>query len=144
MRYQPIKVTLMLSMLSLALALPTFVLGQDGKTKPSGTPRLVMDSTEHDFGKVKEGDEPSYTFKVKNEGSTDLIIQNVSPACGCTASDFSKTVAPGQEGKITLSVKTVGMMGKVSRYADVISNDTQQPNLKLWLHLEVEKKAENN
>jgi len=85
MRYQPIKVTLMLSVLCLALALPTFVLGQDGK-KAGGTPKLVMDSTEHDFGKVKEGDEPSYTFKVKNEGSTDLIIQNVSPACGCPIS----------------------------------------------------------
>ena len=144
MRYQSLKLTLILSCLCLAVVLPAFVFGQDGKAKAGSAPKLVMESTEHDFGKVKEGEEHAYTFKVKNEGSTDLIIQNVSPACGCTASDFSKTVAPGQEGKITLSVKTAGMSGKVSRYADVISNDAQQPNLKLWLHLEVEKKAENN
>jgi len=71
------------------------------------------------------------------------VLQNPTLHVSWVGRTLYETPAPGQEGKITLSVKTVGMMGKVSRYADVISNDTQQPNLKLWLHLEVEKKAEN-
>jgi glutathione peroxidase len=109
--------------------------GHDGNTKSA--PKLVIEEYEYQFGKVKEGDEVSHTFKIKNEGSAELIIHNVSPACGCTASDFSKTLAPGQEGKIMLAVKTAGMNGKTERYAEVLSNDTTQAGLKLWLHLDV-------
>ena len=56
-----------------------------------------------------------------------------------TASDFTKVITPGGEGTVTLTVKTVGMNGKQSRYADVISNDVKSPNLQLWLHLDVQK-----
>jgi glutathione peroxidase len=68
-----------------------------------------------------------------------LVIHNVSPACGCTASDFPRKLSPGEDGKITLAVKTAGMNGKNDRYADVISNDTTQASLKLWVHMDVYK-----
>ena len=67
------------------------------------------------------------------------VIVNVSPACGCTASDFTKTLAPGAEGIVKLTVKTAGMSGWTERYADVISNDKTQPNLKLWVKMDVFK-----
>lgn len=143
MKYQNLKLTFALSLFCLAVTLSAVAFAQDDKSKSSATPKLVMAQTEHDFGKVKEGEEPNYTFKVKNEGNADLVIHNVSPACGCTASDFSKTIAPGQEGKITLAVKTAGMNGKVERYAEVISNDKQQTGLKLWLRLEVARADKN-
>jgi glutathione peroxidase len=111
---------------------------KDGKTS-SAAPKLVVEEFEYRFGKVKEGDEVSHTFKIKNEGAAELIIHNVSPACGCTASDFPKKLAPGEEGKVTLAVKTAGMKGKTERYAEVISNDAAQVGLKLWLHLDVYK-----
>src|SRR5581483_8560792 len=100
---------------SLALAALTLnVMGQDNgnaaaASKPA--PKLVVDAATCDFGKVKEGEEVSHTFIVKNEGKAELVITNVSPACGCTASSFSKSVAPNSEGLITLSVKTAGMSG---------------------------------
>ena len=122
-----------MAMLSM-LAAP--VRAQDSGAK---APKLVIASPEHDFGKVKEGESVTFTFSVKNAGNTELQIVNVSPGCGCTASDFSKSVAPGAEGKITLSVNTTGMNGKQSRYADVISNDKTQPGFKLWVHLDVQK-----
>jgi hypothetical protein len=143
MKYQNLKLTFALSLFFLVVTLSAVAFGQDDKSKSPAAPKLVMAQTEHDLGKVKEGDEPTYTFKVKNEGDADLVINNVSPACGCTASDFSKTIAPGQEGKITLAIKTAGMSGKVERYAEVISNDKQQIGLKLWLHLEVVKADKN-
>src|SRR5262245_30363306 len=128
------------------VALPFSVFGQanqqanqqDGNSK-SAAPKLVIEEYEYQFGKVKEGDEVNHTFKIKNEGSAELIIHNVSPACGCTASDFTKKLAPGEEGKVTLSVRTAGMNGKTERYAEVISNDTAQVGLKLWLRLDVYK-----
>lgn len=135
----------LIALLISAVAFTAF--GQDKAEKSEkadkSAPKLSVEKPEHDFGKVEEGKEVTYTFQIKNEGTADLLIKNVSPACGCTASDFSKVVAPGQAGKVTLTVKTAGMNGKTSRYADVISNDPKQPNLQLWLHLDVHKPAQN-
>ena len=119
---------------------------QDGPPEAvtkSAAPKIAMGEREHNFGKVKQGEEVSHTFKIKNEGAAELVIHNVSPACGCTASDFPRKLAPGEEGNITLAVKTAGMNGKNDRYADVISNDTAQASLKLWLHLDVYKADSN-
>ena len=52
---------------------------------------------------------------------------------------FHQINRAGAEGTVTLTVKTDGMNGKQSRYADVISNDVKSPNLQLWLHLDVQK-----
>src|SRR5262252_8359418 len=133
-----------ISLLSLIIALPFPAFAQasaqdgaqDGKTY-TAAPKIALEEREHNFGKVKEGEEVSHTFKIKNEGAAELVIHNVSPACGCTASDFTKKLAPGEEGKITLAVKTTGMNGKNDRYADVFSNDAAQASLKLWVHMDV-------
>jgi glutathione peroxidase len=139
-----------ISLLALIIAIPFSAFAQDGsrdgKTGPAA-PKIALGEREHDFGKVKEGEVMSHTFKIKNEGAAELVIHNVSPACGCTASDFTRKIAPGEVGNITLAVKTAGMNGKNDRYADVISNDTAQASLKLWLHMDVYKangEAANN
>src|SRR5262245_6276590 len=146
--------TAVISLLSLIIALPLAAFAQnsgqnatqngsqDGKTKP-GAPKIALDEREFNFGQVKEGEQLSHIFKIKNEGSTELVIHNVSPACGCTASDFPRKLAPGEEGKITLAVRTAGMNGKNDRYADIISNDAAQAGLKLWLHMDVYKGDSN-
>lgn len=136
------------TLLIIALAMTVSAFGQDKASADkaadkSGAPKLSVDSATFEFGKVKEGEELKHVFKIKNEGSAELTIVNVSPACGCTASDFTKTLAPGAEGTITLSVKTAGMNGPTERYADVISNDKSQPNFKLWLKMDVQKTASN-
>ena len=42
-------------------------------------PKLVLESTEHDFGKVKENAKVSHTFTLKNEGTADVVIESVAP-----------------------------------------------------------------
>jgi len=133
-----VVISTLLFVIALPFAALAQAVAQDGNTKP-GAPKIAMYEYEYSFGKVKEGEEVSHTFKIKNDGAAELIIHNVSPACGCTASDFTKKLAPGEEGKITLAVKTAGMNGKTERYAEVISNDAAQVGLKLWLHLDVYK-----
>src|SRR5215813_12299308 len=143
--------TAVISLLSLIIALTFAAFAQapsqdgppEGVTK-SSAPKIAMEEREHNFGKVKQGEEVSHTFKIKNEGAAELVIQNVSPACGCTASDLPKKLAPGEEGKITLAVKTAGMNGKNERYAEVISNDAAQVGLKLWLHMDAYKGDSNS
>ena len=134
-----LKTIHLIALLIVALAMTATAFGQD----KAAAPKLSVDSATFEFGKVKEGEELKHVFKIKNVGSAELTIINVSPACGCTASDFTKTLAPGAEGTITLSVKTAGMNGPTERYADVISNDKSQPNFKLWLKMDVQKTASN-
>lgn len=138
-----LKLIQLAALLVVVLAMTALAFGQDKTPEQSGAPKLVVDKAVFEFGKVKEGEELKHVFKIKNEGSAELTILNVSPACGCTASDFTKSLAPGAEGTITLSVKTTGMNGWTERYADVISNDKSQPNFKLWLKMDVQKPASN-
>jgi hypothetical protein len=69
-------------MLSLSVALSAVTHAQK-----TGAPKLVVEKADHDFGTVVEGKVVAHTFKLRNEGSADLVIKNVSPACGCTASE---------------------------------------------------------
>ena len=62
-------------MLSLSVALSAVTLAQK-----TGAPKLVVAKADHDFGKVIEGKVVTHTFNLKNEGSADLVIKNVSPA----------------------------------------------------------------
>jgi hypothetical protein len=60
-------------------------------------------STEtYDFGKVKENTPPTATITVTNIGTEPLIIEQATPSCGCTVSDYTKApIAPGKTGTIT-------------------------------------------
>jgi glutathione peroxidase len=144
------RFTSVIQLISLIIALSFAAFAQasaqnganDGKTKPAA-PKLTVDASEHYIGKVKEGEEARHTFNIKNEGDAELVIHNVSPACGCTASDFPSKLAPGEEGKITLAVKTAGMKGRNERAADVFSNDSTQTPLKLLLRMYVYKDDSN-
>jgi len=71
--------------LMLMLLFATAGLAQQDPPKPNGSapnggaPKLELDSPVHDFGEVKAGAPLRYAFKIKNEGTADLLIQNVQP-----------------------------------------------------------------
>lgn len=71
--------------LMLTLLFATAIIAQQNPPKPNGgtpsggAPKLVIDSPIHDFGEVKAGAPLRYAFKIKNEGTADLLIQQVQP-----------------------------------------------------------------
>jgi len=100
----------------------------------SARPKLTMASFEHLFGKIKAGTPLNHTFKITNEGKAALEIKSVTPACGCTASSYDKTIAPGQTGGITLAIEhTESYRGEMIKTADVTSNDPDLPRFTLTL-----------
>ena len=105
-----------------------------GQSAASGVPKLVIKSTEHNVGEIKKGTPASHTYVFKNEGTADLEIKRVAPTCGCTASDFTKVIPPGQEGKITLSVASDAYTGPVSKNAEVYTNDPQKDQFTLVIN----------
>ncbi len=116
------------------LALSGAASGQDAKAQPA-KPKLAIQNPEHNFGEIKKGSTAQHSFTVKNEGGADLEIKNVVPACGCTASDFTKIIPPGKEGKITLTFNSAGFNGAIAKRADVYTNDPERPQLSLMISM---------
>ncbi len=95
---------------------------------------MVLASFEHSFGDVTPGTPLTYTFKINNQGDSNLEISEVHPSCGCTTSDYDKVVAPGTTGGITLVVaKTEAYKGEVTKTATVTTNDPAHPTFTLTL-----------
>ena len=133
------KIKSIFGILVVVSALAVAAFGQDGATQspvPSNDgPKLVIKEIEHNLGEVKKGSAAQYAFVFKNEGKSDLEIKGVAPACGCTASDFTRVVPPGKEGKITLSVNTSGFSGAIAKTADVYTNDPQKERFTLMMSM---------
>ena len=84
----------------------------DGVKKGAAAPAIQFDKTEHDFGKILQGEQVSYTFKFKNTGNDPLIIYNVETTCGCTTPEYTKNpIKPGESGKITVLYDSKGHKG---------------------------------
>ena len=65
---------------------------------------LVLNETEHDFGKIPQGKPVTYVFDVVNNGIDSLKIINVQASCGCTTPSWEKDKiqAPSQKTAITV------------------------------------------
>ena len=119
---------------SLFIMLATYTPTQSTQAATTSGPRLVIESLEHSFGKVTPGTPLTYTFKVRNEGETELEIKNVSPSCGCTAASFDKLVTTGKEGGITLKIEnTASYLGEIVKTATVTTNDPAHQTFTLTL-----------
>jgi len=118
----------------LLLAIPAFAQQRQSTAPFAAAPKMVTPTLEHSFGTVKPGTPLSYTFKIKNTGDAPLEIKSVAPSCGCTTSNFDKTIAPGKTGNITLAVeKTDGYKGDVTKTATVTTNDPDHQSFVLTL-----------
>ncbi|HVZ97343.1 MAG TPA: DUF1573 domain-containing protein [Chitinophagaceae bacterium] len=64
----------------------------------------------YDFGKIKQGVPATATFVVTNIGNEDLLIEQATPSCGCTISDYTKApIAPGKTGYIHATYNAAGL-----------------------------------
>jgi uncharacterized protein YxeA len=65
-----------------------------------GMPKMTFAVKSKDFGKVKTGDMPAFTYEFTNTGNAPLEIDIVS-GCDCTEIDYTRTVVqPGEKGFI--------------------------------------------
>jgi hypothetical protein len=92
--------------------------------KPEGPlPVIDFETTDHDFGTVKEGQKVSYTYKIKNNGQAPLIIQNAQPSCGCTVPEWSREPIPvGGSGFVKAEFDTNGKSGINNKTITVTAN----------------------
>jgi len=102
-------------------------------------PKIVFKAEKWDFGKIKQGAEPSYEFVFTNGGDAVLNILNVETSCGCTAILVSnKKVDPGKTGKIKVTFNSTGYAGEVAKYIYVQSDDPTTPRAELKIEAAVD------
>jgi len=108
----------------------------------AGAPTIYFTETQHDFGKVNEGDKVNYTFTFANKGSSVLTIKDIKTSCGCTAALLSQdNLAPGKDGTINVELDTKNRSGKMSRTVTVKSNDPKDPAKVLTIYADIVKKG---
>ena len=103
-------------------------------------PRLQLDKTNFDFGKVKEGTTVETEFVITNTGKQELNIRSTKANCGCTVSTPEKdTLAPGESSKIKVTFDTRGRRGNQYKTVTIFSNDPLAPTQTITLKADVKE-----
>jgi hypothetical protein len=110
------------------LAAPLVAAGGEDKKEPEKAPRITVEPTSFDFGKALQNKTLHKDFVVRNFGTADLEIKNLSTTCGCTAAMADTTVIkPGASTTLRVDLQTRAYQGKVERRILVESNDPKSP-----------------
>lgn len=96
-------------------------------------PNIALERTEIAFPKVKEGQTLTAQFPFSNQGNMDLVIDSVTPSCGCTVARFDKVTNPGGKGMVHLELQTSGISGPYRKTAVVSTNDPANPSITLLM-----------
>lgn len=132
----------MMAWLRRTLSLFLFVIVAVGSLHAQATPpppKAVLPESTYNFGSVSQGTKVQYDFTIKNDGGSDLLIQRLVPACGCTAASFSSDpITPGSEGKIHIEFDTSGFAGEKLKTIRVYTNDTENPSQLLTISGNIE------
>jgi hypothetical protein len=125
-----------------ALLVAASLFAQGAATGKAGTAtgkaKAVAAEPIKDVGFVAKGENASYDFVIRNEGDAPLQIQEVRAACGCTVADYDKVIAPGQTGKVRVSVDTTTFSGAIAKGVTVFTNDPATPQMELTIRAQVE------
>ncbi|MHC1728881.1 MAG: DUF1573 domain-containing protein [Syntrophobacteraceae bacterium] len=105
------------------------------QTEQGGVPAIVLFETKFDLGKIREdGISNVHEFKVGNKGTGLLEIKKVVPGCGSSVLRFDKTIPPGGEGTIKVSLNPKGCTARTkSKSFLVLTNDPEKKYFQLEL-----------
>jgi hypothetical protein len=102
-------------------------------------PHVEFEKTTLDFGEVKAGSSVDQVFHFTNTGKSDLIIRKIRATCGCTTIMPDKTVIKAGESGSFKAILSVGTRkGRLHKSIYFISNDPDNPNIRLSLKARVE------
>jgi hypothetical protein len=116
----------------------------DTAAAPARAPRIAVEPASFDFGHLRPRHRVQRAFVVKNFGSADLQITNVSTTCGCTAALLDRqTLKPGRSATLRVTFDTRDDKGKVYRSVVLESNDPARPKVEVKLEATVIESSGN-
>lgn len=85
-----------------ALAVMGALYAQHASLRTAGggvNPAFAWAQTSYDFGKIEQGIPVSHEFIFTNTGESALVITSVTTPCGCTVTEYTKSlIQPGESG----------------------------------------------
>ena len=105
---------------------------KEEKKEPKKRAKMHFPEKVYDYGFIMQGDTVQHDFYFKNVGNDDLIIKRVEPSCGCTIPIYPKgAIAPGEDGKISVTFKSAGKLGRQIPTIKVFTNYKRAIKLEL-------------
>ena len=128
----------------LALGTASAAGGRTDEQPAAPAPQISVEPTSFDFGKALPEKTLEKQFSIRNFGDADLVIEQVTTTCGCTAAfldEESKVLKPGRSGQLRVRLQTRDYSGKVVRSVMVRSNDPAQKLLEIQVEANVQAPA---
>ena len=97
-------------------------------------PKLVIDKTEYNFGRLDMKSSGKHDFVFTNAGEAPLKLVSGGTSCRCTTSDVDdKVIPPGGSEKVTVSWKPAERVGPYQQTAKILTNDRDHPEVTLTI-----------
>ena len=110
------------------------------KKAPKKRAKMHFPEKVYDYGFIMQGDTVQHDFYFKNVGNADLVIRRVDPSCGCTVPIYPKDpIAPGEDGKISVTFKSAGKLGRQIPTIKVITDYNRAIKLELKGYVDAER-----
>jgi hypothetical protein len=103
---------------------------QEGGANPvdPNAPEIKWETTEIDYGTIKQDENGAREFKFTNVGKSPLVISNCRGSCGCTVPECPKEpIMPGKSGLIKVNYDT-HRIGPFTKTVTVESNAKNNPH----------------
>lgn len=112
------------AMLSLTL-LTARSFADDGQAE---APKMVLTTTEHDFGLMALGDAPrSFDFEFTNMGNAPLVVIRTQTSCSCIKVVFpKKPIKAGEKGVICVTYNPNKDAGAFSKGIHIFTNSAER------------------
>ena len=97
----------------LSVAAFVFALAAIAQSKADSV--IKVNTETYNFGKVKQGVPPVYSFEIKNITDKPVVVENTSASCGCTTPEkITEPIAPGATVKLKVqySAAAAGQFNK--------------------------------
>lgn len=111
----------------------------------ANAPVIVFDTTEYNFGSMKQGDKVTYQYNFTNKGKSDLVIRKVKATCGCTVpTPEKKVIKSGESSFIKATFNSSGKKGHQSKPITITCNDPKNSTVTLKIIGDVEDPQPQN
>jgi hypothetical protein len=127
---------ILLGLLAVPSSAETHAGDREGSAR-DGAPLLLLRETEIDLGQLPKGSSAEARFELRNAGSADLRVLEVSSGCACTVTAYDEVIPPGGVGYVTATVLTETLDGPVGQGVSLTTNDPTRPVTFLVVRAEV-------
>ena len=98
-----------------------------------GAPKLVLDNSSYDFGKIHPNSTNKAIFKFANIGNEPLIIKDIQKCCGAVVSLDKEELNPGENGVLTVQYQAGNEARVLMRQVGFTTNEPNNPVVTLTI-----------